>query len=494
MKSINQYLIKKEIGRGGTSIVYLAHDPETGNDVAIKLLRESLSDNKKALERFEREAQIIMALEHPSIVPVLDFDSFEDRLFFVMPYLSGGALRQQIEQGPISIERTIAILEPITQALDTLHTNHIIHRDVKPHNILLDETGRAYLADFGVARILNADGQHTVTFVGTPEFIAPEQAVEGDLTPQTDIYQLGVTLFQMLTGVRPFTGTSLRVIMDHLNKPLPLAESINPSLPMGSDKIIQCAAAKDPAERYQSAGAMLADLQVLAGELSATQDFVYPVTAIAKDTANQSNRPRKKAKKNISSRQPIRFGFVLKAASLITAVGIIAGGAAFAFTNFNLANLAFSANQPAGEGVVDQGDTSFVSTAIDFITGNMNDDSDDDLDEVVVEEDAPEDEALTEDTTEDEVVVDNTVPDPADQTDNTQDDPPADDNNAGAPPPANAGAQPPPPPPNDGGGGGGGRGGNGGGGNGGPGGGGNGGPGGGGGGNGGPGGGGGGGN
>ncbi len=290
MKQIKQYQIKEEIGRGGMSTVYRAVDPTNGRTVAIKLMQERLSENKRAHERFIQEAEMVMALQHPAIVPVLEYgeiglaaaDGNESnaeagRLYIIMNYMAGGSLRQRLDAGAIPFTECQQILAQIAPALDTTHAKNIIHRDIKPHNILLDKNGNAYLSDFGVARLLGNEGaEQTVTLVGTPEFIAPEQVNEGNLTWQTDIYQLGVTLFHMLTGQLPFNGSSLKIMIHHLTKPIPSAEALNSALPSGVDRVLRRAMAKEPQARYLSAGDLLNALMEINNSATVTELFTFP--------------------------------------------------------------------------------------------------------------------------------------------------------------------------------------------------------------------------
>ena len=277
MKTIHHYTIQAEIGQGGMSKVYRAYDPMQEREVAIKLMSEELSGNEKARARFVQEAQMVMAMAHPAIVPVWDHGEVDGRLYIVMPYLPGGSLRQHLENAPLPFEQCVIITERIAWALDAAHAENIIHRDVKPHNILLDEQGQAFLADFGVARLMDEEGtDKTVTMVGTPEFIAPEQGLDGKLTTQADVYQLGATLFYMLTGQQPFNGSSFQLIAQHMSQPVPSAEALNPSLPAGTDAILQRAMAKAPLDRYQTAGALALALANLNGDGEVTQLFAPP--------------------------------------------------------------------------------------------------------------------------------------------------------------------------------------------------------------------------
>ena len=277
METIHHYIIRDEIGEGGMSKVYRAYDPMREREVAIKLMSEELSRHEKARERFIQEAQMVLAMAHPAIVPVWDHGEVDGRLYIVMPYMSGGSLWQQIASRPLPLAQCVAIIQRIANALDAAHAENIIHRDVKPHNILLDDTGQAYLADFGIARLMGEDGEgKTITMVGTPEFIAPEQAMDGKLTTQADVYQLGVTAFCMLTGQQPFTGSSFKLIAQHMSQPVPSAEALNPLLPAGTDAVLRQAMAKSPIDRHVTAGAFATALANLNTTDGTTPIYVLP--------------------------------------------------------------------------------------------------------------------------------------------------------------------------------------------------------------------------
>ena len=223
MKNIRHYIIENRIGDGGFSTVYMAKDSLNDSLVAIKMLNEALLENQKARDRFRQEAEMLMALNHPAIVPILDFGSEAGRLFVVMPYMAAGSLQERLSEGPLPFERAVDIAGRVADALDAAHAKHIIHRDIKPQNILIGEDAAAYLSDFGVARNYDPDAAgEAATLIGTPEFMAPEQATQGQISPQTDVYQLGVTLFQMLTGRRPFAGAPLEVNLKTFDRANPI--------------------------------------------------------------------------------------------------------------------------------------------------------------------------------------------------------------------------------------------------------------------------------
>lgn len=267
IKQIGRYSIQKHLGGGGMSTVYVAYDPHTDTQVAVKVLRTGLSDDPDMRERFEREAQMLAQLRHPAIMPLLDYGEADGRLYFVMPYMHNGSLQDRLLNGAISFDDALIILRRIALALDVAHGRSIIHRDIKPHNIIFDDDDMAFLADFGIARLVDLNKpQQTVTLVGTPEYMAPEQVVESNISPQTDIYQLGVVLFQMWTGRRPFEGNVHSIMTQHLNDAPPLVETLMPDLPVGCDAVLGKALAKKPEDRYATIGAFSAAVMALQGQ------------------------------------------------------------------------------------------------------------------------------------------------------------------------------------------------------------------------------------
>lgn len=282
LKMIDRYAILGKIGQGGMSTVYRAFDPETQNgvarrDVAIKLLRETLRDDDELRGRFSQEAKLLSELRHPAIIPLLDYGEVNGRLYFVMPYMESGSLKDWLEEGVPPFAKTVSIINQIAAGLDEAHRRDIIHRDIKPHNVMLEEDGTAYLSDFGVARLIDHDKpEQTMTLIGTPEYMAPEQVLEGKLSCQTDIYQLGVVVFQMLTGERPFEGAVHSVMSQHLNAPIPSAEARNPKLPQGCDEVVQKAMAKKPEDRFSSATELAQALQACTTRQPAKPRVVVP--------------------------------------------------------------------------------------------------------------------------------------------------------------------------------------------------------------------------
>ena len=265
---IGRYQVKGEIGRGGMATVYHANDPRFERDVAIKVLPAEFMHDPQFRARFEREAKMIALLEHPAIVPVYDFGEENGQPFIVMRYMSGGSLSDRLKQGPLPLTEAWQIVARLASSLDAAHAKGIIHRDLKPGNILFDQYGNAFLSDFGIARLTQSGQSATLTggaILGTPSYMSPEQ-IQGDkeIDGRSDIYALGVILYQMLTGATPYKAdTPAKIMMMHILEPVPDIRAANPSLPAGIEAIIQKAMAKEPAERYATAAEMVAELEVI---------------------------------------------------------------------------------------------------------------------------------------------------------------------------------------------------------------------------------------
>ncbi|HFE67613.1 MAG TPA: serine/threonine protein kinase, partial [Chloroflexi bacterium] len=283
LKKIDRYEIKREMGRGGMATVYEAYDPRFERTVAVKALPREFLHDPEFRARFEREARTIAQLEHPAIVPVYDFGEDDGQPFLVMRLMTGGDLSDRLANGPLSTEETAVILKRLGSALDAAHSQGIIHRDLKPGNILFDQYGDAYLADFGIAHIASSTQALTASgsLVGTPTYMSPEQ-VYGDkeLDGRSDIYALGVILFQMLTGHTPYDAdTPARVMMKHIMDPVPPLSEERPDLPPEFDEIVHKAMAKEREERYPTAKDLSADLSV-ATKSTPKSDLQAELTAV----------------------------------------------------------------------------------------------------------------------------------------------------------------------------------------------------------------------
>jgi eukaryotic-like serine/threonine-protein kinase len=259
LATVGRYQILEELGRGGMATVYRAHDPHFKREVAVKVLPRQLTHDPMFRIRFEREAQTIATLEHPAIVPVYDFGEEEERPYLVMRYMAGGSLSDRLQQGPLSTQQAIDILSKLAPALDYAHQNGIIHRDLKPGNILFDAQGNPYLADFGIAKLVESTQSLTGSaIIGTPAYISPEQAKGGqEIDGRADIYSLGVILFEMLTGQTPYQAdTPVQVIMQHILEPVPAISDLKKDLPLHMQTVIDKAMAKETNHRFATASEM----------------------------------------------------------------------------------------------------------------------------------------------------------------------------------------------------------------------------------------------
>ena len=265
-RTIKGYELHERIGSGGFGVVHRATQTTVGREVAIKIVLPHFANQPDFIRRFETEAQLIARLEHLHIVPLYDYWRDPDGAYLVMRWLRGGNLRDALaNNGSFDLEAAALFLDQITSALAVAHRNGVIHRDLKPANILLDEDGNVYLSDFGIAKDTGkAEGALTGTgmVLGSLDYLSPEQARSEPVTPQTDIYSLGVMLYEVLTGQHPFPNvTSVERMYKHLNEPLPLIESLPEDVSEGVNAIIQKATAKNPAQRYTDVLALAADFR-----------------------------------------------------------------------------------------------------------------------------------------------------------------------------------------------------------------------------------------
>jgi serine/threonine protein kinase/formylglycine-generating enzyme required for sulfatase activity len=257
-QTLGNYKLYEPVGTGGMAVVYRAEQLTIQRIVAIKVLSSTLAADPEFVARFRREAETAARLEHPNIVPVYDFGAQSDILYVVMRYLPGGSLAQRLKRlGTPAVADTVHLLTQIASALDHAHKSGVIHRDIKPANILLDEEGRAYLADFGIARLLDSAGNTTTTGIGTPSYMAPEQFAGQAIDVRTDVYSLGVMLYVMTTGKLPFEADSQAgVAYQHINvAPAPPIE-LNPELPVAVSNVVLRALAKSPANRPPTPGVL----------------------------------------------------------------------------------------------------------------------------------------------------------------------------------------------------------------------------------------------
>jgi len=253
---LGQYRLLEPIGKGGMAVVYRAQQTAFGRDVAVKILSSDLIDDAEFSARFRREAETIANLQHPHILPVIDYGEQAGLIYLVMRLIRGGTLASEMAKGPLSLRRTAALLTQIASALTYAHSKGVIHRDFKPQNVLLDEEGNSYLTDFGIAKMLSGTVNITASghLMGTPTYMAPEQWRAQPVDARTDIYALGLVVYEMLVGLQPFDAdTPFALMYSHLDM-LPASPTrYHPTLPGAIEAVVFKAIAKHPADRYSSA-------------------------------------------------------------------------------------------------------------------------------------------------------------------------------------------------------------------------------------------------
>ena len=286
-----RYRIQRKLGAGGMADVYLAEDQELGRRVAIKILNARHGNDDQFIERFRREAKNAAALNHPNIVSIYDRGEAEDTYYIAMEFLDGRTLKELVvSRGAAPINVAIEYARQILSALRFAHRHGIVHRDIKPHNVLVDGEGRVKVTDFGIARAGTSQMTETGSIVGTAQYLSPEQARGGEVDQRSDLYSLGIVLYELLTGKTPFDGeTPVEIAMKHLsNTPKPPSQ-LRPDVPRELDMVVMRALAKNPDDRYQSADEMEADLERVARGArvaaatvdTATQVMSRPATAAA---------------------------------------------------------------------------------------------------------------------------------------------------------------------------------------------------------------------
>ena len=276
-----RYRIQRKLGAGGMADVYLAEDQELGRRVAIKILNGRHANDDQFIERFRREAKNAAALNHPNIVSIYDRGNAEDTYYIAMEFLDGRTLKELVVgRGAAPINVAIEYARQILSALRFAHRHGIVHRDIKPHNVLVDSEGRVKVTDFGIARAGTSQMTETGSIVGTAQYLSPEQARGGEVDPRSDLYSLGIVLYELLTGKTPFEGdTPVEIAMKHLSTAPKPPSKLRPDIPPELDMVVLRALAKSPDDRYQSADEMEADLERVARGAN--------VSAATVDTATQ---------------------------------------------------------------------------------------------------------------------------------------------------------------------------------------------------------------
>jgi eukaryotic-like serine/threonine-protein kinase len=317
-----RFRLEEKVGSGGMSSVYRAFDPTLERLVAIKMMHRDISSDPDQLERFRREARAVAQLNHPHVVTVIDAGEDDGAPYIVFEYVEGETLKERIRRlGRLPIDEAVAYAIEIGRALECAHDHKLVHRDVKPQNVLIDRDGRAKVTDFGIARSMEAQGlTATGRVLGTTDYVSPEQALGHDVTEQSDIYSLGIVLYEMLTGEAPFKAdTQVAVAMKHVREPLPDVQRRRPEISATLAAVVERATAKETQNRYGTVREMVHDLEeVLAIEAARTGQSTGEATTVLRtlsgDTADFA--PQR-------LRYP-RRGFFLSIAVLALVAGTIA--------------------------------------------------------------------------------------------------------------------------------------------------------------------------
>jgi serine/threonine-protein kinase len=277
-----RYKILRKLGTGGMANVYLAEDQELGRRVAIKILNERHANDDQFVERFRREAKNAAGLSHPNIVSIYDRGEAEGTYYISMEYLEGRSLKELIlARGPAPISVAIDYARQILAALRIAHRQGLVHRDIKPHNVLVDGEGRLKVTDFGIARAGPSQMTEEGSIIGTAQYLSPEQAQGAPVTPASDLYSVGIVLYELLTGKVPFSGeTPVELAMKHLSKTPEPPSRLRPEVPRDLDFVVMRALAKSPDERYESADEMDADLARIARGVAVSPETEEAATAI----------------------------------------------------------------------------------------------------------------------------------------------------------------------------------------------------------------------
>ncbi|MBI5301874.1 MAG: serine/threonine protein kinase [Chloroflexi bacterium] len=326
---IGPYRVVSQLGRGGMATVYKAYQPALDRHVALKVLNADLQANPDFVTRFKREAKIIAKLDHPNIIPVYDIELFDGVLCLVMRYIEGISLREALNRikKPIAMPAILQIMRPITDALAYAHQKSVLHRDVKPSNIMLGNDGNVYLMDFGLA-VTTTESEMNLSkglVLGTPYYVSPEQVKGESLDQRTDIYSLGIVLFELLTGKLPFTGDTYDIVVYHQIFSLPPApSSLNPGITPGVEQVVLRALAKEKSDRFFNAAEMRQALES-AGQGNGKMLKPFPVAEanrplapVLEDQLTQSHPPVVPARQRWSA-----SGYLLVLAIIVLVVEVM---------------------------------------------------------------------------------------------------------------------------------------------------------------------------
>jgi serine/threonine-protein kinase len=347
----SRFRLEEQIGSGGMSTVYRAYDVTLERWVAIKLMHRDISDDPDQLERFRREARAVARLNHPHLVTVIDFGEDDGRPYIVLEFVEGETLKQRIRRlGRLSVAEAVAYAIEIGRALMAAHAERLVHRDVKPQNVLIDQEGRAKVTDFGIARSLEVHGlTATGRVLGTTDYVAPEQALGHEVTEQSDVYSLGVVLYEMLIGEPPFKAESqVAVAMKHVQEPMPDVQKLRPDVSAALAQVVDRATAKELTNRYATARDFVHDLeQVLAIEAARAGTTTGEATTVLQTLTGETNEFAP-----LRLRRPLRWWLTVVSVLVLTA-----GAVAYLATR--------TERGPGGSGTTAAGDLKSIKLAAD---------------------------------------------------------------------------------------------------------------------------------
>jgi serine/threonine-protein kinase len=320
----DRYELEELVGTGGMSTVFRARDRQLERRVAIKILHERYASDPEYLERFRREARAVAKLSHPNIVTVIDRGDDDGRQYIVFEHVEGENLKELVQRtGRLPVRQALELVLPVADGLAFAHEHGLVHRDVKPQNVLLSREGEVKVTDFGIARSLDVEHgvTQTGTVLGTSEYLAPEQASGKSVSPATDVYSLGVVLYELLAGDVPFAGENfVAVALRHLNEPPPSLRERRPDVSPRLAAAVKRALAKDPARRFPSMAALAKELRACLAEADRDALPAYDdaaLTLVSRPVPARRSRPRSRAR---SRRRPLAYGLL----------AFVAAGAAFA--------------------------------------------------------------------------------------------------------------------------------------------------------------------
>lgn len=325
-KQFDAYRIVEPLGEGGMAAVYKAYQPGIDRYVAVKVLPSHFAADPQFFARFQQEAKVMAKFQHPHILPIHDYGEAEGYFYIVMPLVSGGDLSDLIKTGTLDLRKIGRIIGQVGDALDYAHSRGIIHRDIKPSNVLVDERGNCLLTDFGIAKIVAGSDSLTATggIIGTPKYMSPEQGLGKPLTSQSDIYSLGVILYELVSGRVPFRAeTPMAVVIKHIHDPLPSPREFNATLPDSIERVVLKSMAKNPDDRYLTAGDMVAALEDAILKASTQTQPHIPDVTMASSTVASTAAPAAPAPKSGRGLMPLVVGGV---GALVAVLALVAFG------------------------------------------------------------------------------------------------------------------------------------------------------------------------